>query len=100
MKTPLTTAFFFAQFDFSNESMFNCAHLWQHAHLPTPQEIALTFGTRCYRARGVEANTSTTLKASVMAWLNHDADKVHADTLDFFCARARAAFVVEVALEL
>lgn len=66
----------------------------------SPPEILLAFGTRSYRARGVENNNASSLKASVKAWLANDLGKMHADTLDFSYARARHAFVAEVAREL
>ncbi len=63
-----------------------------------PDEHLYTFGDRCYRVRGLEANTSpTALRVTVLV---RRGEHVHADTLDLYLARQRAGFLQQAANEL
>jgi DNA primase catalytic core len=61
-------------------------------------EVALTFGERRYRVRGLARNLACdVLKINLLAAAG---DAFHVDTLDLYNARARAGFVTEAALAL
>jgi DNA primase catalytic core len=61
-------------------------------------EVALSFGERRYRVRGLARNLACdVLKINLLASAG---DAFHVDTLDLYNARARAGFVTEAALAL
>ncbi len=61
-------------------------------------ELAMSFGDRRYRVRGLAKNLGPqTLRVNVLVSLG---DAYHVDTLDLYAARARAQFIGQVAKEL
>jgi DNA primase len=61
-------------------------------------DLAIEFGDRRYRVRGLEKNTShDLLKINLLA---SKADAFHVDALDLYSARQRAVFVKQAALEM
>jgi DNA primase len=61
-------------------------------------EVAIAFGDRRYRVRGLAKNTSyELLKVNVLA--SHG-DRFHVDTFDLYAAKARATFTSQAAIEL
>jgi len=61
-------------------------------------DIAIAFGDRRYRVRGLEKNTShDLLKINLLA---SKADAIHVDTRDLYSARQRAVFIKQAAIEM
>jgi DNA primase len=61
-------------------------------------DIAIAFGDRRYRVRGLEKNTShDLLKINLLA---SKAEAIHVDTLDLYSARQRAVFIKQAAIEM
>jgi DNA primase len=61
-------------------------------------EVAMSFGDRRYRVRGMARNLSPeTLKINVLV---SKADAYHVDSFDLYAARARAQFITQAAKEL
>jgi DNA primase catalytic core len=64
----------------------------------TETEVALSFGDRRYRVRGLGKNLAyDILKVNLLASRN---DAFHVDTFDLYHARARAGYITHAALEL
>ena len=61
-------------------------------------EIAIVFGDRRYRVRGLAKNMSyDVMKVNVLA---SRGERFHVDTFDLYAAKARGAFTVQAAIEL
>jgi DNA primase len=62
------------------------------------RDVALVFGDRRYRVRGLEKNLAyEVLKVNVLV---RTGERFHVDTLDLYQARARAAFAKQASVEL
>jgi len=61
-------------------------------------EVAIVFGDRRYRVRGLAKNMSyDVMKVNVLATRG---DRFHVDTFDLYAAKARSAFTIQAAIEL
>jgi DNA primase len=77
-----------------------------HTHAPAPsapvdvseREVAVSFGDRRYRVRGLEKNLAyDVLKVNVLVTRG---EGLHVDTLDLYQAKARASFAKQSSVEL